>query len=233
MEEQRIFSLEPRPAGAGPSLCWPGKRPLEAVPYCPARLREVYGEAREGWRNRIFWGDNLRVMGHLLAEFRGKMDLIYIDPPFDTRTDYKKTIRLRGSGPEACTRRAFEEKQYGDRWSDSAYLQFMYERLFLLRELLSPRGSIYLHCDWHKAAHLKLLMDEIFGPERFLNEIVWCYQGTGKALTQYKRKHDTLLFYTKGSRWTFNARAVGTPFGEKQWKKYNGRDERGDRKSVV
>lgn len=221
MEERRTVLIEPRAAGEGPSLQWAGKRPLTALPWCPAALREVYGEAREGWRNKLFWGENLSVMGHLLEEFRGKVDLVYIDPPFASRSDYKKPIGPRGSAA------AFAEKQYGDIWTDDGYLQFMYERLLALRELLSDRGSIYLHCDWHKAAHLRLLMDEVFGPERFLNEIAWCYQGTGKTLTQYKRKHDTLLFYAKGGRWTFNARAVGTPFGEEQKKKYSGQDEKG------
>ena len=96
-----------------------------------------------------------------------------------------------------------------------------------MQMLLSDKGTIYLHCDWHKAAHLKLLMDEVFGPDHFLNEIAWCYQGTGKTVTQYKRKHDTLLFYSKSSEWNFNAKAVGTPFGEKQKKKFSGKDENG------
>lgn len=166
-------------------------------------------------------------MSHLLKEYRGRIDLIYIDPPFDSKADYKKKIEVHGVGNATSDSSTFEEKQYGDIWTNDEYLQFMYERLTLIKELLSDKGSIYLHCDWHKAAHLKLLMDEVFGPDRFLNEIAWCYQGTGKTVTQYKRKHDTLLFYTKTGEWKFNARAVGTPFGEKQKKKFSGKDENG------
>lgn len=103
----------------------------------------------------------------------------------------------------------------------------MYERLTLIRQLLSDGGSIYLHCDWHKSHHLRMIMDEVFGPECFRNEIAWCYQGTGKTLKQYKKKHDTLLFYSKTGNWTFNARAVGIPFGDKQKSKFSGHDENG------
>ena len=228
MDEQLTFDFEQRPTIKGfPELRWTGKRPYRSTQYYPAQLRESYGDEQNGWINKIFWGDNLQVMSHLLKEYRGKIDLIYIDPPFDSKADYKKKIEVRGVGSAESDSSTFEEKQYGDIWTNDEYLQFMYERLTLIRELLSDKGSIYLHCDWHKAAHLKLLMDEVFGPDRFLNEIAWCYQGTGKTVTQYKRKHDTLLFYTKTGEWKFNARDVGKPFGEKQIKKFSGKDENG------
>lgn len=226
--EQLTFEFEQRPTIKGfPELRWTGKRPYKSTQYYPAQLRESYGEPTNGWINKIFWGDNLQVMSHMLKVYRGKVDLIYIDPPFDSKADYKKKIEVRGVGSAESDSSTFEEKQYGDIWTNDEYLQFMYERLTLIRELLSDKGSIYLHCDWHKAAHLKLLMDEVFGPDRFLNEIAWCYQGTGKTVTQYKRKHDTLLFYTKTGEWKFNARDVGKPFGEKQIKKFSGKDENG------
>lgn len=226
--EQLTFEFEQRPTIKGfPELRWTGKRPYKSTQYYPAQLREQYGEPVNGWINKIFWGDNLQVMSHMLKDYRGKVDLIYIDPPFDSKADYKKKIEVRGVGSAESDSSTFEEKQYGDIWTNDEYLQFMYERLTLIRELLSDKGSIYLHCDWHKAAHLKLLMDEVFGPDRFLNEIAWCYQGTGKTVTQYKRKHDTLLFYTKTGEWKFNARDVGKPFGEKQIKKFSGKDENG------
>lgn len=228
MEEQLTFDFEQRPTIKGfPELRWTGKRPYRSTQYYPAQLRESYGQEQNGWINKIFWGDNLQVMSHMLKDYRGQIDLIYIDPPFDSKAEYKKEIDIRGVGSAKSDRTSFEEKQYGDIWTNDEYLQFMYERLTLIRELLSDKGSIYLHCDWHKAAHLKLLMDEVFGPDRFLNEIAWCYQGTGKTVTQYKRKHDTLLFYSKSGKWKFNARAVGTPFGEKQKKKFSGKDENG------
>ena len=228
MGEQLTFEFTPRPAIKGfPELRWTGKRPYRSTQYYPAQLRETYGEERNGWINKIFWGDNLQVMSHMLKDYRGQVDLVYIDPPFDSKADYKRKIEVRGVGTTESDSTSFEEKQYGDIWTNDEYLQFMYERLTLIKELLSDKGSIYLHCDWHKAAHLKLLMDEVFGPDRFLNEIAWCYQGTGKTVTQYKRKHDTLLFYSKTSEWKFNARAVGKPFGEKQKKKFNGKDDGG------
>lgn len=228
MDEQLTFEFTPRPTIKGfPELRWTGKRPYRSTQYYPAQLRETYGEERNGWINKIFWGDNLQVMSHMLKEYRGRIDLVYIDPPFDSKADYKRKIEVRGVGTTESDSTSFEEKQYGDIWTNDEYLQFMYERLTLIKELLSDKGSIYLHCDWHKAAHLKLLMDEVFGPDRFLNEIAWCYQGTGKTVTQYKRKHDTLLFYSKTSEWKFNARAVGRPFGEKQKKKFSGKDDSG------
>ena len=228
MDEQLTFEFVQRPTIKGfPELRWTGKRPYRSTQYYPAQLRESYGQEQNGWINKIYWGDNLQVMSHLLKEYRGKIDLIYIDPPFDSKADYKRSIEVRGVGATKSDSSTFEEKQYGDIWTNDEYLQFMYERLTLIRELLSDKGSIYLHCDWHKAAHLKLLMDEVFGADRFLNEIAWCYQGTGKTVTQYKRKHDTLLFYSKSGEWKFNARAVATPFGEKQKKKFSGKDENG------
>ncbi len=228
MDERSTFEFDPVPAKRdAPELLWPGKHPFRSAKYCPARLREVYGRDRDGWTNKLYQGDNLRVMSHLLMEYRGKVDLIYIDPPFGSRADYKRPIRIRSSDPEAGESFAFEEKQYGDIWTEGGYLQFMYERLILLCELLCESGSIYLHCDWHKSAQLRLLMDEVFGADRFLNEIAWCYQGTGRTTTRYKRKHDTILLYSKTDKWKFNARAVGTPFGDGQRKKYSGRDQDG------
>ena len=226
--EQLRFEFDVRePIKGFPELHWTGKRPYCSTQYFPAQLRETYGSEQRGWMNKIFWGDNLQVMSHLLKEYRGKIDLIYIDPPFDSKADYKRKIEVRGVGQATSDSTSFEEKQYGDIWCNDEYLQFMYERLILMRELLSENGSIYLHCDWHKSHFLRMIMDEVFGPDRFLNEISWCYQGTGRSLNQYKRKHDTLLFYTKTGNWTFNAREIGKPFGEKQIKKFSGKDEQG------
>lgn len=221
------YEFPDRPAIKGyPELRWTGKRPFKSTQYFPAQLRERYGEEVNGWINKVFWGDNLQVMSHLLKEYRGSVDLVYIDPPFDSKADYKKQVKLKGQivSNDSST---FEEKQYGDIWTNDEYLQFMYERLTLIYELLSDKGSIYLHCDWHKAHHLRMIMDEVFGPNCFRNEVIWCYQGTGKTLKQYKRKHDTLLFYTKTNEWKFNAREVGIPFGDKQKAKFSGHDEKG------
>ena len=106
--------------------------------------KENYGEEVNGWMNKIFWGDNLQVMSHLLKEYRGKIDLIYIDPPFDSKADYKRKIELKGFKVEN-DRTSFEEKQYTDIWANDDYLQFMYERIILLKELLSDNGTIAMH----------------------------------------------------------------------------------------
>ncbi len=163
MEEQITFEFAQRPTIKGfPELRWTGKRPYRSTQYFPAQLRERYGEEKDGWINKIFWGDNLQVMSHMLKEYRGKIDLIYIDPPFDSKEDYKRNIKVKGEKIETDTT-SFEEKQYGDIWTNDEYLQFMYERLILMRELLSETGSIYLHCDWHKVHYLRMIMDDIFG----------------------------------------------------------------------
>ena len=198
--EQNIESVEDfqfEPIKGQPMLNWRGKRPFTSTQFYPAQLKETFGEEEDGWINKIFWGDNLQVMSHLLKHYRGQVDLIYIDPPFDSKADYKKKIELRGKKAEN-DKTAFEEKQYTDIWSNDEYLQFMYERLILMRELLSPSGSIYLHCDWHKSHLLRMIMDEVFGPNNVLDEIVWAYKDIGaKAVPYFKRKHDTILFYQK------------------------------------
>ena len=198
-EQTMMFEFAQRPTIKGfPELRWTGKRPYRSTQYYPAQLRESYGQERDGWINKIFWGDNLQVMSHMLKEYRGKIDLIYIDPPFDSKADYKKKIDIRGIGQAEGDSSAFEEKQYGDIWTNDEYLQFMFERLILLRELLSDRGTVYLHCDWHKAGFLRCMMDEIFGPQNFIDEIVWGYEDIGsRAVKYFKRKHDTIFMYQK------------------------------------
>lgn len=104
MDEQLTFEFEQRPTIKGfPELRWTGKRPYRSTQYYPAQLRESYGEEQNGWINKIFWGDNLQVMSHLLKEYRGKIDLIYIDPPFDSKADYKKKIEVRASVRQQAT----------------------------------------------------------------------------------------------------------------------------------
>lgn len=208
MDEQLTFEFEQRPTIKGfPELRWTGKRPYRSTQYYPAQLRESYGEEQNGWINKIFWGDNLQVMSHLLKEYRGKIDLIYIDPPFDSKADYKKKIDLKSVGKAESDSSSFEEKQYGDIWTNDEYLQFMYERFILLRELLSETGTIVVHLDYHKCHHIRLVMDEVFGTDNFRNEIIWTYNGGATPPKDYPRKHDNLLRYVKNSKksnWTFN-----------------------------
>lgn len=198
LEQMDLFEFN-RPVIKGyPELRWTGKRPYTSSQFFPAQKKEKYGDPDEtGWINKIYWGDNLQVMSHLLKEFRGKIDLIYIDPPFDSKADYKKKIEIRGKKVFNDSN-TFEEKQYGDIWTNDEYLQFMYERLVLLKELLSDKGTIFLHCDYHKAHHLRNLMDEVFGPSNFLDEIIWCYEDIGsRAVNYYKHKHDSIFMYQK------------------------------------
>lgn len=211
--EQTINSIENfefEPIKGQPMLRWTGKRPFTSTQFYPAQLKESYGKETDGWMNKIFWGDNLQVMSHLLKKYRGQVDLVYIDPPFDSKADYKRKISLRGQSA-ISDNSSFEEKQYTDIWSNDEYLQFIYERLILIRELLSDKGSIYLHCDWHKSHHLRMIMDEVFGDggkdtkgPGFKNEVIWAYriQGVGKG--RWARKHDTILFYSKTGEYTFN-----------------------------
>lgn len=199
------YEFPDRPAIKGyPELRWTGKRPFKSTQYFPAQLRERYGEEANGWINKIFWGDNLQVMSHMLKEYRGKIDLIYIDPPFDSKADYKKKVVLKGNTAETDFT-SFEEKQYSDIWTNDEYLQFMYERVVLLKELLSDTGTLYLHCDYHKSSYLKCILDEVFGAGNFRNEIIWTYNGGAVPPKDYPRKHDNIFRYVKTQQgWCFN-----------------------------
>jgi adenine-specific DNA-methyltransferase len=130
----------------------------------------------EGWRNKLIWGDNKLVMSSLLEKFAGKINLIYIDPPFATGADFKFKIQI-GEDAEEITKEhsIIEEKAYRDTWGRGldSYLQMMYERLVLMKELLAENGSIYVHLDWHVGHYVKVMMDEIFGYENFINQIIW------------------------------------------------------------
>lgn len=172
-EQMKLFEIDKPVIKGYPELRWTGKRPFTSTQYYPAQLKESYGKPDEsGWMNKIYWGDNIQVMSHLLKNYRGKVDLIYIDPPFDSKADYKKKIKLNGISTESDSS-FFEEKQYGDIWTNDEYLQFMYERLILLKELLSEKGSIYVHMDENRSHYIKVIMDEIFGRDNFKREIIW------------------------------------------------------------
>ena len=202
---EAVETLNFEPIKGYPMLNWRGKRPFTSTHFYPAQLKEQHGSDVDGWLNKIYWGDNLQVMSHLLKHYRGKVDLVYIDPPFDSKADYRKTISLHGSrilGDGS----AFEEKQYNDIWTNDEYLQFLFERLIINRELLSDDGTIYVHCDFHKNYLIRCLLDEVFGPENFVNEIVWRRKG-GSALSGMGRMSvstDTIFLYSKTQTYTFN-----------------------------
>ena len=219
-DKQTTFEFEARPTIKGfPELHWTGKRPYRSTQYFPAQIKERHGSEVNGWINKIFWGDNLQVMSHLLKEYRGKVDLIYIDPPFDSDADYKKIISLKGQKIQNDSS-TFEEKQYGDIWTNDEYLQFMYERLILMRELLSPNGIFALHCDWHQSCYLRCVADDIFGQKAFQNEIIWHYYNKMQGnIHRFASNHDNILVYAKGSKYTFNQQRELRDKPEKQIKR--------------
>lgn len=172
------------------------------------------------WMNRLVYGDNLLAMQALLAgdeasglpSLRGKVDLIYIDPPFDSKADYRTKINL----PEADIEQkptVIEQFAYADTWKDGtvSYLKMLYPRLVLIRELLSEKGSIYVHIDWHVGAYVKALLDDIFGKSNIINEIIWHYQSGGIPQSSFSRKHDSIYIYAKSNNYTFNLNGASFP----------------------
>ncbi len=162
----------------------------------------------EGWKNKLIWGDNKLVISSLLENFAGKINLIYIDPPFATGADFKFKVQI-GEEAEEITKEhsIIEEKAYRDTWGKGldSYLQMMYERLILMKELLAENGSIYVHLDWHVGHYVKVMMDEIFGYENFINEVIWFYKTGGVPEKKgFSKKHDVLLLYSKSENPTFN-----------------------------
>lgn len=161
----------------------------------------IAGHKQDDFRNRLLWGDNKLVMASLLAEFKGRIDLIYIDPPFDVGADFTMDIPL-GEDNETIEKdqSALEMVAYKDMWGrgKDSYLQMMFERIILMKELLSERGSIYIHCDWRVSASLRFALDEIFDSENFVNEVIWLYKTGGlPEKLGYGKKHDTLHFFAK------------------------------------
>ena len=159
------------------------------------------------WANRLIYGDNLLTMAALLAgdestpSLRGKVDLIYIDPPFDSKADYRTKVNLPGVELEQKPT-VIEQFAYSDTWSDgtASYLAMITPRLILMRELLADTGSIYVHLDWHVGHYVKIVMDEVFGKNYFRNDIRWKRQpvrGAKATGQQYARNSDMLFFYSK------------------------------------
>jgi len=177
------------------------------------------------WKNLLIWGDNKLVMSSLIKQgWAGKINLIYIDPPFFTGADF--TVRTK-IGDEEIEKEPsiIEERAYKDTWSGgiASYLKYMYERLVLMRELLAENGSIYVHLDWHVGHYVKVMMDEIFGYENFRNEVVWVYSGaTSPGMRVLARRHDCILWYTKSDNYVFEPDRIRQGFSEAS-KKMEGR----------
>ena len=191
----------------------------------PSYHSDVFGLFGEGlfegkptenapWINRLIYGDNLLAMAALLAgdektslpSLRGKVDLVYIDPPFDSKADYRTKIHLPGSDISQKPT-VIEQFAYSDTWKDgtASYLRMICPRLILLRELLADTGSIYVHLDWHVGHYVKILMDEIFGKENFRNEIIWSYGKMASSTKRFMSNHDVIMFYTKSDSYYFQA----------------------------
>ena len=204
-----------------PTLEWPGKQaitppPLELVQTAvvlPDPLSEVANQ-------RLIQGENLGVMSALLAEFEGEIDLIYADPPFLSGKSYR--VRT-GQGEDSRQPEGWKTAEgFRDEWNDRAeYLNMLYSRLRLMHALLSDTGTLYLHLDWHAAGYARVLLDEVFGPERLLNEIIWTYHGPSPIRSAFKRKHDTIYVYTKSKEYTFNADDVRVPYNESTVKTFS------------
>jgi len=216
-KKQKELKIKISPTKGRPMLNWVGKRPLDYVKGYPAVLMEVFDPLKTGlkydvpryenleknWQNLLFYGDNKDVLATLLEQgFRGKIDLIYIDPPFMSGADYVRKVELRGlkeTRTDIDDASLLQQTMYFDMWRNDAYLQFMYERLQLLKELLAETGSIYVHLDQTVGHYVKLLMDEIFNQENFLGEIVWYRYNKipDKTKKLFFKMHDTILHYTK------------------------------------
>ncbi|MBV7542272.1 DNA methyltransferase [Acidovorax sp. sic0104] len=173
--------------------------------------QEQHAGSGAAWTNRLVYGDNLLAMAALLAgdahspSLRGKVDLIYIDPPFDSKADYRTKVALPGLELEQRPT-VIEQFAYSDTWSDgtASYLAMITPRLILMRELLADTGSIYVHLDWHVGHYVKLVMDEVFGKDNFVNEICWWYKRWSAAASTFQRMHDTIYFYRKSDKYKFN-----------------------------
>lgn len=194
----------------------------------------------DGWMNRLIYGDNLLAMQALLAgdaqtglpSLRGKVDLIYIDPPFDSKADYRTKISLPGTDIQQKPT-VIEQFAYADTWEEGtiSYLKMICPRLILMREMLSERGSIYVHIDWHVGAYVKVLLDEIFGKDYFRNEIVWTYFGFKRSTAKkFPQKHDIIYSFTRNEEYIWNTQyKPHSPEYVKRFKKdANGRLYRDD-----
>jgi DNA modification methylase len=198
-----------------PHLNWASKTPPEPVPGLLNDDSLVYPDSvavtASHPGDRLIYGDNLAIMSALLADYESRLHLIYADPPFFTNRRFPARI-----GRNEDSRRPQDwqlAEGYPDDWKDmDSYLDMLYPRLALMHRLLAPNGTLYLHLDWHANHYARLLLDEIFGPEHLLNEIIWTYHGPSPIRSAFNRKHDTILAYTKSKTYTFNVDDVREPY---------------------
>ena len=197
------------------------ERIKRGMPLYEVESQEVVGKNPN--HNLVLRGECLSACAYL-KEKGVKVDLVYIDPPFASGADYAKKVYIRRNPKvaEAIKQaetevdseelRNFEEKMYGDVWDKERYLNWMYENLMAIKSVMSDTASIYVHLDWHIGHYVKILMDEIFGEDKFINEVVWCYTGPGSpGMQQFSRKHDTIYWYSNSDLHIFNAEKVRIP----------------------
>ena len=174
----------------------------------------------DGWKNKLIWGDNLLVISSLLEKFAGKIDLIYIDPPFATGADFSFKAQIGESEEEVPKEQSIiEEKAYRDTWGKGtdSFVSMIYERLVLMRDLLAENGSIYVHCDWKMNSLIRIILDEIFGKDNFRNELVWHYPGREMHITtKFNCKHDTVYFYAKSKQSSIAMHSVAIPYNKEE-----------------
>ena len=170
------------------------------------------GRQIQGWNNKLIWGDNKLILSSLKngplreeIEAQGGIKLIYIDPPFDVGADFSMNIEIGG---ETLTKKPniLEEIAYRDTWGKGAdsFISMIYERLVLMRDLLAEDGSIYVHCDWRVNSYIRLVLDEVFGKELYINEIVWHYKRWSNVASTFQKMHDNIIFYSKSKKKVFN-----------------------------
>lgn len=189
-------------------------------------LFDFSGKQITGWTNKLIWGDNKLILSSLKngpmrkeIEAQGGLKLIYIDPPFDVGADFSMDIEIGdGEEKESFTKKpsVIEEIAYRDTWGKGAdsFIAMIYERLKLMHDLLAEDGSIYVHCDHRLSGYMRLVLDEIFGKEKFQNELIWVYEGREMTTSKYNQKHDTIFFYTKSDNFNFNYKNILEPLKE-------------------
>jgi len=207
---------------------------------------DARGRQLKGWTNKLIWGDNKLILSSLKngplreeTEKQGGLKLIYIDPPFDVGADFSMDIEITSSDGNSDTftkkPNILEEIAYRDTWGKGAdsFIAMIYERLALMRDLLSEDGSIYVHCDPRVNSMIRMVLDEVFGKggdndkAGFRNEISWCYTGGRVPKVAYGRRHDTIYFYTKSANWIYNYEAIMSPLDDEQKARYKYEDENG------
>ncbi|MFN5189576.1 MAG: site-specific DNA-methyltransferase [Burkholderiales bacterium] len=195
-------------------------------------LFDSRGRQHKGWTNKLIWGDNKLILSSLKSgalrrqiEDAGGLKLIYIDPPFDVGADFSMDIEIGG---ETFHKEAnlLEQIAYRDTWGRGAdsFISMIYERLILMRDLLHPEGSIYVHCDWRVTGYIRLALDEVFGKDNIRNELIWTFTGPGSpGMAQFNRKHNTIYWYSRSKgEWIFNDKSIRVAHDEKTTGNFKG-----------